>query len=63
MNLTQDQLLSILFTVGFGLAFLLGKVLEVIFKEKELDLDFYNFITGVMALIGLYGIYTSFGGN
>jgi hypothetical protein len=34
MNLTQEQLLSLIFMVGFGLAYLTGKVLEAIFNKE-----------------------------
>ncbi len=55
MNLTQDQLIAVISTVGFTVAYLIGKVIEGIFKKKgeEFDLGAYVFLTGLGALASL----------
>lgn len=49
-----------IFLVAFTVAFLVGKVLEMVFKEKELDLGGYIFWAGFAAFASLYWVYTSF---
>ena len=54
MNLTQEQWFSLLFTLGFGLAYIVGKVLEDAFKDKKVDLSMYTFVTGFAAFFSIF---------
>ena len=62
MNLTQEQWFSLLFTLGFGLAYIVGKVLEGAFKDKKVDLSMYTFVTGFAAFFSIFWVFSAFQG-
>ena len=62
MNLTQEQWFSLLFTLGFGLAYIVGKVLEGAFKDKKVDLSMYTFVTRFAAFFSIFWVFSAFSG-
>lgn len=59
MDLSQQQMYSVIALVLLGIAYLVGKVFEA--KYEKLDLDGFNTATGFGAFFALIWVLNNFG--